>query len=133
MMVGHNENMHMLYWFYSWLIFAEVMALYDENGVYILCMQLVIYHLVEYLVCWLSLIWACVYYKDFMVVWFLPIYWHLSWYLVYTTSHLSLMVDCVQIWYHGLAWYAHVHTLLILWLVDCLSKLWPFIMKIDIH
>ena len=36
MLVGHGARMRILYRFRGWLIFAGVMALYDENSFYIL-------------------------------------------------------------------------------------------------
>ena len=34
MFVGHDARMCTLYWFYGWLVFVGVMALYDENSFY---------------------------------------------------------------------------------------------------
>ena len=77
MLVGHDGRMCILYLFYGWLIFAGVMALYDENSFYILftlvyaTTHLTFGRFCSYLICELGMIWGYAYYTNFMVGWFL--------------------------------------------------------------
>jgi hypothetical protein len=96
MMGGHDVRMRILYQFHVWLIFARVMALYAENWVHILCTQLVIY--LWHILFIFGMTWACTYYTDFTVGWFLPELWPFMLQIGYVLVHSHIL--CMQLFIH---------------------------------
>ena len=139
-MVGHDLSMHILYRFHGWLIFARVVALFmfvwPYIRPYILCMQLVICLLSDFIHIWyLGWPWSehahiipiprmvdfCESYSPFHVC------------LAYVRSHIlcTQLVICllsyfIHIWYLGWPWSEHAHIIPISRMVDFCESYSPF-------
>jgi hypothetical protein len=138
-LVGHDLSMRILYKFHGWLIFARVKALFmfvwPYVRLHILCTQLVICLLLDFIHIWYlgwpwsehahipisQIVYFCESYSPFHVYLTICPFAH----LVYATSHLSL-VGFIHIWYLGWPWSEHAHIIPISRMVDFCKSWSPF-------
>ena len=86
-----------------------------------------------YLVSWLTIIWACAYYTDFMDGWFLRVIalymfvWpYVRAYILCTQLVICLLSHFIHIWYLGWPWSEYAHIISISRMVNICESQSPF-------